>query len=1549
VRTLIHTALVLTFLSTDAALLGQVSSYQQTASNTTLPSNSAVGEWFSATALPQGAQIIEIKMIATGSTVFFNGGIKVGTDCSNDTIVNTAGNVFPDCTSFHDAGGALAADGTTFDTGTLATPITITGQTKIGMVAPFGGALLGVAAFPFGSGQTGSHYTCSTVTGSGVPNNFQCVNSGQAYFVIKTVPAGTTFGTISVTPNIPGAPFSIAGPLALLGAGNSTFPNVPTGVYTIAYGGIGCHQTSIGQSQTVLTGGTTAFIGGYGSSWCTLFNQTDATATSTGSHYSDNWYQLGNGYSGVLNSLTLSCSTGGGILPATGTITLSEYTDAAYSSQSNSYALTGTNGNPNCTATAATLTLTGFQIPISPARYYRLETAADIQNASVFLKGTTTQGTAMYDGFQSGVGRVENHYTFYPFLIANGGANEQLGNKVTAGLVSEPINTATGNYYHSRTDLVVPGKGLTFALTRTYNALESYSGPLGAGWTHSYNLFLTVDAVSGAIALKEADGHFSAFIPTGSGLYSPAVAGVYDTLQANQDGSFTVTRKSQLQLAFSADGKLSAIIDRNGNQQVLVYNGSGQLASITDSSNRTYTFTNDASHLISVRDPLGRVWEYAYDGGNNLTSVQNPLGGITRYTYDGSHHMLTALDARGTTFLTNTYDASGRVVTQKNGRGYATTLQYDTPTAGTTTVTDPRGNSTQYVHDGSLRLSQTINPLAGTTSYTYDANNNVATVQDANGKTTSSGYDSRGNRTAAVNPLGDSQTFTFDVKNSVLTSRTPKGGVTTFSYDAKGNPLTVQDSAGKTTAFTYDATGLVTSQTDPRGNTVTFVYDASGNLTSFIDPMSNTSTFTYDIVGRRLAATDANRHTGTTTYDPLSRITKTTDGLGHSTQYGYDAIGNILTTTDPNTRAVSYQFDADNNLTAVTDASGGVARFAYDANNNRVSATNAKGSVTTYAYDKLNRLTKLTDPLGSAKTYAYDAVGNTIGTTDANGTTNSYTYDALTRLISGSLGDGSSHGYTYDKNGNRITMTDSRGATTYVYDTADRVLSVTSPDNAVVRYSYDDNGNRASLGYPDGRTVQYQYDPMNRLLNAIDWAGKRTRYAYDAVGNLASVDHPNGATSSYVYDSANHLLQVVNRSGAQVLSSFLYSLDPSGNRLQVTSAASGTTRYSYDALDRLTSWTAPSGQVTQYIYDAAGNRLNTSTATASTIYTYDAADRMLTAGATSYTYDHNGSQIARTSGAATSIYGYDGRGRLISASTGGINTQFRYDGDGRRVSQTIGTATYQYTHDPVSTLPVVIAEAGPDGSFDYVYGLSLISATHTAFQYFYQFDGLGSVVTLTDSSGAIKASYSYDPWGKLTTPLDALGNKNKFKYTAAPFDSSTGFYHLTTRQYDPGTGRFTAADTFPSVALTPESLQRFAYASNNPLRFTDRSGLSAMDASMSEGVRTNTVAGVARTNRWTMNPLPDVPVPSELPAQKVEDVMRTILSSPAPDVGFAAVGRAIAAFPVIGPYVGASIAVGGYTAKVTLLAADTVVGQEVIAYIQQHVAGSLGWGPVVLK
>ncbi|MGM9632392.1 MAG: RHS repeat-associated core domain-containing protein [Eubacteriales bacterium] len=89
------------------------------------------------------------------------------------------------------------------------------------------------------------------------------------------------------------------------------------------------------------------------------------------------------------------------------------------------------------------------------------------------------------------------------------------------------------------------------------------------------------------------------------------------------------------------------------------------------------------------------------------------------------------------------------------------------------------------------------------------------------------------------------------------------------------------------------------------------------------------------------------------------------------------------------------------------------------------------------------------------------------------------------------------------------------------------------------------------------------------------------------------------------------------------------------------------------------------------------------------------------------------------------------------------------------------------------------------------------------------------------------AEYVYDAWGNCTITLNTngYGSRNPFSYRGYYFDSDLNMYYLTTRYYDPKTGRFINADSIEY--LDPKAingLNLYAYCRNNPVMYFDPSG-----------------------------------------------------------------------------------------------------------------------------
>src|SRR6185369_9761497 len=260
--------------------------------------------------------------------------------------------------------------------------------------------------------------------------------------------------------------------------------------------------------------------------------------------------------------------------------------------------------------------------------------------------------------------------------------------------------------------------------------------------------------------------------------------------------------------------------------------------------------------------------------------------------------------------------------------------------------------------------------------------------------------------------------------------------------------------------------------------------------------------------------------------------------------------------------------------------------------------------------------------------------------------------------------------------------------------------------------------------------------------------------------------------------------------------------------------------YAYDGLYRLSRETItgdPGGKngAISYTYDAVGNRVSrasTVASIASADHSYDGNDRLI-----GDTFDGNGNTVA--SGPAT--YTYDFANRLTGLDAG--NVTFVYDGDGNRVGKTLGGVTTFYLIDDRNPTgqPQVLEEI-VNGSVarTYTYGRSLVSQrTATGDVRFYHYDGQQSVRVLTDASAAVTDRYDYEAFGAVLSSSGSTDNAYLFR--GEQFESSLGSYYLRARYYGPPTGRFLTADSWSGETTAPQTLNRYAYPSNNPVSFAD--------------------------------------------------------------------------------------------------------------------------------
>jgi RHS repeat-associated protein len=117
--------------------------------------------------------------------------------------------------------------------------------------------------------------------------------------------------------------------------------------------------------------------------------------------------------------------------------------------------------------------------------------------------------------------------------------------------------------------------------------------------------------------------------------------------------------------------------------------------------------------------------------------------------------------------------------------------------------------------------------------------------------------------------------------------------------------------------------------------------------------------------------------------------------------------------------------------------------------------------------------------------------------------------------------------------------------------------------------------------------------------------------------------------------------------------------------------------------------------------------------------------------------------------------------------------------------------------------------------------------------YFYPYtDHLGSILTVTDATGDIIAEQSFDSWGRYRNPDDWGYEDIAITNPSWLWRGFTGHEHLpqfalinmNARLYDPLLGRMLSPDNYTQNPFYSQNFDRYGYAFNNPLKYTDPTG-----------------------------------------------------------------------------------------------------------------------------
>ncbi len=980
-----------------------------------------------------------------------------------------------------------------------------------------------------------------------------------------------------------------------------------------------------------------------------------------------------------------------------------------------------------------------------------------------------------------------------------------------------------GRFVTSFNDLTVQVAGQSITIQRTYDSFDKAVGDFGVGWsldiadfriatngplgrggwsartvqpgmifsTLGYFTdrphFVTVTWPNGFVEtfdLTPANG--STFFPgltsarfTGRPGATSILAAVDSSLFFGSDGNLRggpfgidgVYDPKQFRL--TARGGTEYLIDRNlglieirdlaGNT---VRFGAGGIIS---SSGPDITFTRDTQgRIVRITDPAGGEIVYGYDAAGDLVRVTDQNDRFASFAYAPGHYLDEILGELGTPQLRVTYDADGRMDTVTDGAGNLVTLDADID-GRTETISGPDPRLTtvnRYDLDGNMRRTDRLfEGRTLTDTYEYDAAGRLTRVTDPAGNTSETTYSPRGDVLTVTETDGTAWETTYTSFGQPLVIERNGAVVASHSYDPDGFLESVTHADGTSTTYGYDQRGRPVTVTDRGGRTVTIGYDGNGFVNRLDDPRGVTR-ITNDAMGRTLTLLEA---------------------TGALHRYGYDPVGNVTSFVDP----VEGEWS--------------------------------------FGYDSFDRIITERDPAGAERSFAYDGAGQLATLTDRTGVTTTVTYTPDGQVATRAATDGTSLSFAYDPLG-RVTAAESAVAhIAYEWDDASNVTRerVTARGGSGLPATVFDrtataDGRPASITDPFGATT-YLYDPAARLAGVTDTRVGSFGFGYDTQDRLTSLTRPNGANDIYQYAGDTLASQVTSNATGQIERTEFGYL-PSGLPSTITDL-DGPRTLTYDAVDRLLGVDHPAASPLvdeQYSYDDNGNRTAWTGHPAASV-TYGDGNRLLSDADHLYQYDAEGRLIRRTarSGGAITTYNWNALNQLTRVTGPDGAVEYGYDAQGRVVVHTVdGEPSYQHWDGANLRLRF---DAGGDLVARYVAGLGhggilgIWDGTEATYPLT---DSAATITALTDHEGEVTARYRYDAFGNAPPSNGPASNGPGIaaRWHGLGADDS-GLMTAWVRAYDPTVGRFISED--PIASANP-----YAYSFNNPVAYTDPTGLS---------------------------------------------------------------------------------------------------------------------------
>ncbi len=770
----------------------------------------------------------------------------------------------------------------------------------------------------------------------------------------------------------------------------------------------------------------------------------------------------------------------------------------------------------------------------------------------------------------------------------------------------------------------------------------------------------------------------------------------------------------------------------------------------------TATSSYNSGGIYAIMPPTAGALYHILDHVQTETSTDSVqhLSKTATNTYDARGN-LTQIDVSGTNVPTATTryarDASGNI----------TLFQDPDETSGVHSGSTSISYVDQSVpgcpHSSNVGLPTLItNALNQSTAHAYYPSGTLACTKDANSNITTYSYDSHGRLTQVHSPDGGQLTkvYTSSDPLQVTSTRTMNASqsmVQTASVDGFGRSAqTILASAPGSQVCTetyYDAAGNVRAIDDPN----TSCPSSSGS------PLSGASiSYLYDGLGRKTRQTNEDGSTQQWSYS--GPIVSFTDEASHQWQRTSDALGRLVKVLEPNAGAgtpeTDYGYDGFGNLWSVAQKGAGQdlqrnRSFAYDGFSRLLWSSNPETGVICYGVGN-----------GSAsgcQLGGYDGNGNLLHKTDSRAVRTDYTYDGLNRLVNKSYSDGTYQARLgYDGNDASgpplsqygIQSLNSIGRLshesnwvnadqTFSYDAVGHISAQTYclPDNCGTRQSasalYDFAGDMTELTYPSGRHIKQTWDSAGRLNTSdlVDIGGVSQTQSYLQPGSY----FPDGSPSTITLgNGVQQIIQENNRlqiqglvastplpplNGQQFLShTYCYVNCPNGGQTgdngnigQIADTLNGTRTqsFTYDAVNRISSFTLGGTVMEQYNIDSFGNMKNTLVQSPLGFGSDNRVNNFTCASPATAAYDAAGNQVCDTDPTTHGVrqYSFDAEDRIAGISVPGNQPfeTYTYGADGARVRKSNKDGTYT---EYVDFGGQPIAEKDQTGTWtDYIYAV----------------------------------------------------------------------------------------------------------------------------------------------------------------------------------------------------------------------------------------------------